>query len=293
MKKKIFILLIALTSLIFMSALFYGSGNPLYGDTHSNSGCHENVGGYTISANVSSTISVVGSSIIFFDVNASGSDLFIRVYPGVEDNNLFIINPTTDRINDGDPEDNDPSTDILVTFNITAPSTNGYYVIFIIAGDSAEAQPPFAILEIAVSVGGVAAPGFDFSKILDHWKLYLGLPALILISLGTVLVLVNENKFVKVHGILAGSSWILTVVNLGSAIVRIPIESWINVVPQIYYHIPHMILGSLGLISGFLSMLFGIAAERKPALITGYITLVSWWASFVLGYIMFPNLLLL
>jgi len=290
MKKKIFILLIALTSLIFLSALFYGSGNPLYGDTHSNSGCHQNTGGYTISANVSSTISVVGSSTIFIEVSASGSDLFIQIYPGAEDNSLFTINPTTDIINDGDQEDDDPSTDILVTFTITTPSANGYYVIFIMAGDSAEAQPPFAILEIAVSVGGVAAPGFDFSKILDHWKLYLGLPALILITLGTVLVLINENKFVKVHGILAGGSLILTVVNFASAIIQIPITSWIGS-PTLIYHIPHMILGSVGLISGFLSMLFGISAERKPALITGYITLVSWWVAFLLGYFINPILL--
>jgi len=40
-------------------------------------------------------------------------------------------------------------------------------------------------------------------------------------------------------------------------------------------------------------MLFGIAAERKPALITGYITLVSWWAAFLLGYFLNNDLLLL
>ena len=292
MKKKTFILFIGIISLLFMSVLFYGSGTPSQGDSHSESFCHQNTGGYTVSANVTSTISVISSSTIIFNVSATGSNLFIQVYPGAEDNSLFTISPTTNRINDGDPEDNDPSTDILVTFNITVPSTNGYYVIFIISGDSTSTPPPFAILEIEVSVGGVAAPGFDFSNILDHLGLYIGLPALLLVSLGTVLVLINENKFVRLHGILAGSSFILTVVNVATALIKIPIGSWFGVYPLII-HIPHIMLGALGLVAGFFSMLFGIAAERKPALITGYITLASWWASFILGYFLNSNLLLL
>ncbi len=143
-----------------------------------------------------------------------------------------------------------------------------------------------------MSVGGVAPPGFDFSNILDHLGLYLGLPALLLLTLGTVLVLLNENKFVRLHGILAGSSWVLTVVNVSAALIKIPIDNWFGVFPLIT-HIPHIILGTIGLIAGFFSMLFGIAAERKPALITGYITLASWWAAFILGYFLNSNLLLL
>jgi hypothetical protein len=79
---------------------------------------------------------------------------------------------------------------------------------------------------------------------------------------------------------------------MATAIIRIPITSWFGVWPLIT-HIPHIILGAIGLISGFFSMLFGIAAERKPALITGYITLASWWTAFVLGYFLNSNLFLL
>ena len=122
--------------------------------------------------------------------------------------------------------------------------------------------------------------------------MYLGLPALLLVSIATVLVLVNENKFVKVHGILSGSAWILTAINLSAALIKISPNAWFGVYPLIY-HVPHIILGFLGLITGFLSMFFGIAAERKPAKITGYIALLSWWAAFFLGYFLNNNLLLL
>ncbi|MHA1985368.1 MAG: hypothetical protein ACW98D_01900 [Promethearchaeota archaeon] len=290
MKKKIIILFIGITSLLFMSVLFYGSSTPPNGDGHSESFCHQNTGGYTLSANVSSTISVSSSSHIIINVSASGSDLFIQIYPGAEDNSLFTINPTTNRIQDGDIYDVDPSADMLVTFNITAPASKEFYYIFIIAGEFNNAQPALATLQIGVSVEGAAPPGIDFSNIFNHLRLYLGLPALLLVSLGTVLVLINENKFVKTHGILAGSSWILTVVNTATAIINIPISNWFGVYPLIV-HVPHIILGALGLITGFFSMLFGIAAERKPALITGYITLASWWGAFFLGFFLSNNLI--
>jgi len=179
-----------------------------------------------------------------------------------------------------------------VDFSIIAPAVVKYYEIFIIAGDAGSSQPAFAYLKIEVSVGGAAAPGFDISSIFDHLGLYLGLPALILVSFATVLVLVNENKFVKLHGILSGSSWILTTINLIAGLTKIPINTWFGVYPPII-HIPHIILGITGLVTGLLSMLFGIAAERRPAKITGYITLLCWWSAFFLGYFLNSNLLLL
>ncbi|MHA2089158.1 MAG: hypothetical protein ACW972_12825, partial [Promethearchaeota archaeon] len=103
---------------------------------------------------------------IIFNVSASGANLFIQIYPSAEDNSFFIINPTTDRINDSDPYDNDPSLNMLVTFNITVPSNDGYYILFIIAGDASGSPPPFAILEIGFSVGGVAPPGVDWLSII-------------------------------------------------------------------------------------------------------------------------------
>jgi len=290
MRKKTLILLISIVSLLFVSVLIYGTGRPGYGDTHDV--CHDSAG-YTIGTDVTGDVAATTSSNVIFNITATGTNIFIQVNPGAEDNGLFVIQPTTERINETSIHDLDPTPNsIVVVFNITAPEEEGYYTIFIIAGNDAYGQISFAYQKIFINVGGVAKPGFELSSIFDHLGLYLGLPALLLLTLGTVLVLINESKFVKVHGILAGSSLVLTVINLVAAIIKIPINNWIGVYP-IIYHIPHIILGITGLIAAFLSMLFGIAAERKPARITGYITLICWWTAFFLGYFLNSNLLLL
>ncbi|MHA2006750.1 MAG: hypothetical protein ACXACO_04300 [Promethearchaeota archaeon] len=295
MKKKTLILFITIIGLISLTVVLYGTGRPGFGSNHS--GCHDS-SGYSIGTTAPGEIQATISSSVEFNITATGTNLFVQAIPGAEHNDLFVILPTTGRINDTSINDLDPaSNSILVAFSLTTPNETGYYTIFIIAGNDASGQINFDYLEINVNVGGVAAPGFDWSIILDHLGLYLGLPALIFLTLGTVLVLVNENKFVKTHGILAGGSWILTMINTVVGIIfgnigEIPITNWFGAYPLIY-HIPHIVLGAIGLVTGFFSMLFGIAAERKPAMITGYITLISWWSAFFLGYFLNPDLLLL
>lgn len=290
MKKKILIFIISIIGLLFISVFIFGSGRPGRGDTHDS--CHTSTG-YIIGADIIGDIETTTSSNVIFNITATGANIFVQIIPDAEDNSLFIIQPTSGRIDETSIYDLDPNPNsIIVVFNITTPEEEGFYTIFIIAGNDAHEQINFAYQIIYINVGGVAKPGFDLSSIFDHLGLYLGLPALLLVTLGTILVLINENKFVKVHGILAGSSLVITVINLVTAIVKIPINNWIGVYP-IIYHIPHIIFGTIGLISGFFSMLFGIAAERKPAKITGYITLICWWTAFFLGYFLNSNLLLL
>ncbi|MFW9879718.1 MAG: hypothetical protein ACFFG0_42125, partial [Candidatus Thorarchaeota archaeon] len=179
--------------------------------------------------------------------------------------------------------------EITVAFNVTPTLEKNSYIIFILAGNNLTGSRPFAYVEIIIGM----PPKLDIlSIIFDHLGLYLGLPALLLITVSTVLVLVNENKFVKSHGIMAGISWLLTVINVSVAVIKITPNAWLKGYP-IVYHLPHIILGSVGLITGFLSMLFGIAAERTPAKITGYITLLCWWSTFFLGYFLNNNLLLI
>jgi len=121
------------------------------------------------------------------------------------------------------------------------------------------------------------------SSVSLHFGILLGAPALILLTIGTILVLVNESKFVKIHGIFAVASWILTLINVLSTFFLNP-DIWTSFTAGIHWS--HIILGALGLVAGFLSMLFGIAAERKPAKLTGYITLVCWWGAFFSGFIL-------
>lgn len=46
-----------------------------------------------------------------------------------------------------------------------------------------------------------------------HVGLLLGLPAMLLLTMGALLVLFNEKKYVLLHGYFAGSSLILTLIN--------------------------------------------------------------------------------
>ena len=291
MKKKALIILLSIFGLMFALVAYFGTATPDRGDNHS--GCHP-AAGYTISSNVTTTVEVNGTTTIWINITATGTNLFVQIVPDAKNNDQFVINPTTARITDNDGlNDLDADSDeITVIFSVTTPAEEEYYVLFILAGDNSAGQPGFAKIEIGFSVGGAAKPVVNpLDLIFEHLGLYLGMPALILLTLGTILVLINENKFVKIHGILAGGSWILTAINVAAAVIKISPETWLTGYDLIY-HLPHIILGAIGLITGFLSMLFGIAAERKPAKLTGYITLICWWAAFFTGYLLNSDLLL-
>jgi len=292
MKKKIFVLFIVIIGLPLLLLVMNGNALPSYETNHE--ACHTVPGGYTISAGINSTNSVNPLDVIVFNVSATGTSLFVQApneTTSVMQNGQLTIHPTTDRIYDGYGEDKDSNPNaMIITFNITIPETEGFYYLFILAGDNstgAGVPPDFAYIEIGFSVGGVAPPEPEI-EIFDHFGLILGLSALLLLSVGTILVLINENKFVKIHGIFSGASWILTLVNAISLInLNLPLNLWFSFEP-FWVHVIHIILGAAGLFTGLLSMLFGIAAERKYARFTGYITLVCWWTGFFLGLILVP-----
>jgi len=115
-----------------------------------------------------------------------------------------------------------------------------------------------------------------------HMGLLLGLPALLLITMGALLVLYNEKKYVLLHGYFAGSSWILSLIN---------VILLITLTPQMILdysgptHSMHIIFGGLGMITGFISMLFEISGQRHIAKLTGYFTLAFWWGAFILSWL--------
>jgi len=289
MKKKILILFIVIISLPILLLVMNGTAWPTYGSNHA--GCHTIPGGYTITADISSINSVNPSDVIVFNITATGTNLFVQApneTTDVMNNAQLTILPTTNKIldNSGEDKDSNPNS-MIVTFNITIPDTDGFYYLFILAGDNSDIQPNFDFVSIGFSVGGVAPPEPEI-EIFDHFGLILGLSALILLSLGTILVLINENKFVKIHGIFSGASWILTLTNAISLVnLNLNPEQWFSYEP-FGVHVSHIILGAVGLFTGLLSMLFGIAAERKYAKLTGYITLICWWVAFFLGLIIIP-----
>jgi len=294
MKKKIFVLFIVIISLPLFLLVLNGNAYPSQELDHDI--CHTVPGGYTISANISGSISVNPSDVISFNVTATGTSLFVQApneNTSVMQNGQLMILPTTDKIFDGSGEDKDSNPNsMIVIFNVTIPETDGFYNLLILAGDNSSAPgvpPDFAYIEIGFSVGGVAPPEPQI-EVFDHTGLILGLSALLLLSLGTILVLINENKFVKIHGIFSGASWILTLINAISLInlnLGFDPSAWFVFEP-FGVHVSHIILGAAGLFTGLLSMLFGIAAERKYAKLTGYITLICWWTAFFLGFILVP-----
>ncbi|TES95107.1 MAG: hypothetical protein E3J90_10240 [Promethearchaeota archaeon] len=304
MKKKIFVLFIVIISLPLLLLVINGNATPDQVLDHDI--CHTVPGGYTISADINGTtvnpsddiyFNVTGSAVIIFNVTATGNSLFVQApneNTTIMQNGQLNILPTTDRILDDSGEDKNSSLNaIIITFNITIPETEGYYSLFILAGDNSSGvgnPPDFQYIEIGFSVGGAAPEPEDEFEIFNHFGLLLGMSALILLSVGTILVLINENKFVKIHGIFSGASWILTLINAISLITQFNLDNidiWFSFEP-FGVHVSHIILGATGLFTGLLSMLFGIAAERKYAKLTGYITLICWWSGYFLALIIVP-----
>ena len=298
MNKKILILFISIISLPLLLLVLNGNAWPTYGNDHA--GCHTIPGGYTISADINGTtvnpsdaiiFDVTALDVIVFNITATGTNLFVQApneTTEVMHNNQLTVLPTTNKILDNSTEDKDSNPDaMIITFNITIPDTGDFYYLFILAGDDSSAQPDFDYVKIGFSIGGGAPPEPEI-KIFDHFGLLIGLSALLLLTLGTILVLINENKFVKIHGIFSGASWILTLINAISLInLNLSPDLWFSFEP-FWVHVTHIILGATGLFTGLLSMLFGIAAERKYAKLMGYITLICWWVGFFLGLIIVP-----
>jgi len=113
-----------------------------------------------------------------------------------------------------------------------------------------------------------------------HIASMVGFPALFLLSAGTIFVIYDEPKFVLYHGLTAGSSWLLTTLNvlLLFTMSEAQMTGYSGII-----HTAHIVLGAAGLLCGFLSALFGISGQRKLAKLTGYITIGSWWTAYMIA----------
>jgi hypothetical protein len=130
---------------------------------------------------------------------------------------------------------------------------------------------------------------FDGIEIIDsislswHVGIILGVPALILLSIGTILVLYDEHKYVMWHGLTAGGSLIVTIINIILLVFLTPSEilSYSGMI-----HTLHIFLGGFGLMTGSASFLFGASGQRNLARLTGYFTLAGWWGAYLLGLLL-------
>ncbi|MBN2156933.1 MAG: hypothetical protein JW776_12895 [Candidatus Lokiarchaeota archaeon] len=146
----------------------------------------------------------------------------------------------------------------------------------------------YSILFTAIALMGVI---FIVTVVLVTWFLpptsenlhlgsIIGLPALFMLSVGTIVVIFDEPKLVIYHGLTAGGSWILTFMNVIS-LFSLTLEQMNSYSGWI--HATHILFGGIGLISGFLSALFGISGQRKYAKLTGYVTLGCWWTAYFIS----------
>jgi len=114
-----------------------------------------------------------------------------------------------------------------------------------------------------------------------HLGSTLGLSALILVTIGTLLVIYDESKYSLFHGYSAGGAWIITLLN---TVTLFMLTSDLAKGYSGWLHALHIICGAVGLTFGFASALFGISGQRRLAKVTGYTTLACWWLAYGLGF---------
>ncbi len=287
MKKKIIGILFFFISFITLLFVLNTTATPPNGDTHNSAGCHNSLSGaYTIIRNGTGTITADNSSVIVIEITATGANLFVQAYPGAKHNDDFTIFPTTLRILDGSGNDtNFSSNEITVVFNITTPATDGFYTLFIIAGDDSAGQPDFAYANIEFSIGGVVkVVNIDYIGIIfSHTANFIiGGIAIISLAVGTVLYIVNQEKFTKSHGILAGTSLIFTTINIIAVIPYL-----VSVLPAVVSSLPltflHIILGIIGYAAGIVAFVAGLSGHRTR--LPGFIALACWTFNYIQGFL--------
>jgi hypothetical protein len=110
----------------------------------------------------------------------------------------------------------------------------------------------------------------------------LGLPAIILLAIGTLLYQISKEKYTFAHGVCAGLSLLLTTINI---IGIIPATNAVLSSSVDLFHFIHIILGTVGFGFGLVAFITGISGVRTK--IPGLIAFVSWTVVFVMGYVQF------
>ncbi|MFX1560920.1 MAG: hypothetical protein ACFFBL_10070 [Promethearchaeota archaeon] len=116
-----------------------------------------------------------------------------------------------------------------------------------------------------------------------HMTVILGLPALILLYIGTTLYYFSKEKYTFVHGVCAGLSLLLTTVNV---VYILPLtDTLLSVGGVDLFHLIHIGLGIIGYLAGVGAFLTGISGIRTH--IPGLVAAVCWTIVFVMGYILY------
>ncbi|MHA1949917.1 MAG: hypothetical protein ACXAAO_05210 [Candidatus Thorarchaeota archaeon] len=116
-----------------------------------------------------------------------------------------------------------------------------------------------------------------------HMTILLGLPAILLLWLGTGLYELSQEKYTFAHGVCAGLSLLLTTINIVSIL---PLTNTVlSAGVADIFHTIHIWLGVIGYIAGISAFLTGISGIRTK--IPGLIAAICWTIVFVMGYIQY------
>jgi hypothetical protein len=116
-----------------------------------------------------------------------------------------------------------------------------------------------------------------------HLSIILGLPAIILLWIATLLYQISREKYTFTHGICAGLALLLTTVNI---VAILPLTNTVlSAGAADLFHLIHIGLGVIGYLAGVGAFLTGISGIRTK--IPGLTAAVCWTIVFVIGYIQY------
>lgn len=236
------------------------------------------------------------SSNITLEVNGTGENVVIDVYPEALDNELFIILPSVE-IADNSEYDLDNATDsIRVVLTITVPSEIGIYKLRILSRSPTldGVSTALAVVDIQITVGEVIKGPLEL--FFDHNNIYLGGISLIITFIGVIIFQINvkRKQESKIHGIFIATGLVLTSINI-FLILDIAMDFTFNpidlTIPLNLGQLNHIILGLIGYIAGII-VVFGTFTNAQGIKLTKFVytMLITWILNFFYGiFIMTTN----
>jgi uncharacterized membrane protein YozB (DUF420 family) len=242
---------------------------------------------YSINSTSPPQIEIAANQNFSILISATGPRGILHFHPDPWNNSLFKVYPN-DTIADNSLFDLDPTNDsIVVNYTLTAPEMEGNYVILFFVREPMFAKPRIACMTFELKVG---SPPRDiiqeitqvYNRIFNHMNIYLGTLAMLCLTIGTLLY-EKDQMYVKAHGILATISLILTSINIYYILPETiqVFQYWNSADIITWFHLLHIILGTLGFIAAIYALILGFTGirDKKP----GYIALITWGINFISG----------
>ena len=113
-----------------------------------------------------------------------------------------------------------------------------------------------------------------------HYTLLFGLPAIILLGIGTLLYEISKEKHTFHHGLCAGLALVLTTINIIGILPSTAIYLSSSFIDP--FHLVHIVLGAIGYIAGLGAFVTGMSGIRTK--VPGYTALICWTIVFLMGY---------